>query len=369
MVEIERDPEEPGTGKPKSRTRIWLERLFFAFALLLLLITLVNASWMAPAATGAPRLIAHRGVAQQFDHKNIDRYKTCTAARIDPPVHEYLENSLPSMEAARRLGADMIEVDIAPTADGKIAVFHDWTLECRTDGKGETRQRTMAELKALDIGYGYTSDGGKTFPFRGRFQGGMPTLEEALAELPATPILFNFKSNDPAEADQLATALKASKRNVEKIGDAFYGAPGPSERIRQYFPKAWAWSLEAAKKCTKDYFLTGWSSMVPESCRNRTMVVPLNYQWLAWGWPNRLLDRMQKVGAHVVVSGPYREGSENIGIDLPEQIGKIPAGFNGFIWVEDIWSIGPARRPQRDFRTEAQTKANDVAMQRRRDRD
>ncbi len=26
----------------------------------------------------------------------------------------------------------------------------------------------MSELKTLDIGYGYTADGGKSFPFRGQ---------------------------------------------------------------------------------------------------------------------------------------------------------------------------------------------------------
>ncbi len=59
----------------------------------------------------------------------------------------------------------MVEIDVAPTKDGKMVLFHDWTVDCRTNGKGETRDLTLAELKALDIGYGYTADGGKTYPF------------------------------------------------------------------------------------------------------------------------------------------------------------------------------------------------------------
>ncbi len=65
------------------------------------------------------------------------------------------------------MGADMVEIDVAPTADGQMAVFHDWTVDCRTEGKGNVRDKTMAELKQLDPGYGYTADGGKTFPLRG----------------------------------------------------------------------------------------------------------------------------------------------------------------------------------------------------------
>jgi hypothetical protein len=65
------------------------------------------------------------------------------------------------------MGADLVEIDVAPTPTGN-GVFHDWTVDCRTEGKGEVRAATMAELKQLDPGYGYTADGGKTFPLRGK---------------------------------------------------------------------------------------------------------------------------------------------------------------------------------------------------------
>ena len=122
---------------------------------------------------GSPVLLAHRGLAQTFTREDLDA-ETCTATRIRPPEHPYLENTLPSMEAAFAAGADVVEFDVHPTTDGKFAVFHDWTLDCRTEGKGVTREHTLAELKALDIGYGYTADGGKTFPFRGKGVGLMP---------------------------------------------------------------------------------------------------------------------------------------------------------------------------------------------------
>lgn len=346
-----------------------LKLVGFGLAIVLLLLTVINASWLAPTPRGTPKLMAHRGLYQQFSHKDLDRYKTCTATRIDPPYHDYQENTVASMRDARRIGADMIEMDIAVTADNRVAVFHDWTLECRTDGKGEIREKTMAELKALDIGFGYTADGGKTYPFRGKFKGAMPTLEEALAALEHTPILFHFKSGDPREADVLAAALKAARRDVEAVPDAFYGVDAPVDRIRKHYPRAWAWSLPRTKRCTRDYFLYGWTSIVPESCRNGTMAVPLNLQWLAWGWPNRLIARMEKVGARVIVSGPVRRNSENAGIHLPEQLGEIPSTFNGYIWVEDIWTLGPARRPHRDFRTEAQVQAAEAALKRRRKRE
>ena len=345
----------------------WLARAAFVIAALLLLLTFVNASWLAPKPVGGVKLMAHRGVSQLYDHEGIDR-DSCTASRIETPVHDYLENTPRSMQAAALMGADMVEVDIAPTADGRIAVFHDWTVDCRTDGKGQTRDKTMAELQALDPGYGYTADGGKSFPLRGKGKDRIPSLEQALAALPNTPILFNFKSKDPMEADQLAAALKAARRDVIERRDAFYGAAGPVDRIKRIYPGAWAWSMNSVKACTKQYAITGWTSIVPESCRNGAIMVPINYQWAFWGWPNRLIQRMDRVGARVIVIGPYGEGEAGAGLTLPEQLGDIPSTFKGYVWVEDIWTVGPALRPGRDIRNQAQIDAAEAGLKRRRER-
>jgi len=346
--------------------RRWLLRLALAGAAALLVLTLVNASWLAPEPKGAVKLVAHRSVYQLFDQTGLEP-DTCTADRIEPPVHNYLENTVRSMQQARALGAQIVEVDIAPTADGRIAIFHDWTLDCRTDGSGNVRDRTMAELKALDIGHGYTADGGQTFPFRGKGVGAMPTLEEALAALPDTPIIFNFKSADPTEADLLARLLRQSGRDVAAIGDAFYGGPaGPVERIRQHFPGNWAWSKDEAKACSKDYVKFGWSGYLPESCRGKTLIVPLDYQWAFWGWPNRLIARMEAHGGRVLITGLQGNDAAAGGLSLPEQLGEVPASFNGYVWVEDIWTLGPALRPSRDRRSNAQRTAAEDGLKRRR---
>jgi glycerophosphoryl diester phosphodiesterase len=344
--------------------KVWLTRLAFVVALFCLIVGFINASWAVDPPLGTLKLIAHRGVSQLFDHQGVGR-DTCTATRIEPPIHDYLENTVRSIQTAGEVGADMVEIDVAPTADGKMAVFHDWTLDCRTDGHGDVRSATMAGLKTLDPGYGYTADGGKTFPLRGSQRGAIPSLDEVLAAFPTTPFMFNFKSNDPGEADLLATALKAHGRNPVDHGDGFYGGARPVERIHQLVPGAWAWSEEGAKACTKDYVLTGWTTVVPKSCRNGTLIVPLNRQWLFWGWPNRLLQRMSAIGARVIVVGP--QGSRHgRGLSLPEQLGEVPSTFKGYIWVDDIWNLGPALRPNREMRTDAQQTASEAALEKRR---
>ncbi len=320
------------------------KKLLWAFGIVWMLVVcilLFNASLWAPYPKGKTKMIAHRGVYHQFDRTNLGR-DDCTATRISEPTHEIFENTVHSIRAAVNAKADMVEIDIAPTKDGKMVLFHDWAVDCRTGGKGDTRNLTLGELKALDIGYGYSADGGKTYPLRGLGVGKIPTVEEALASETFKPFLFNFKSGNPGEADQLAAILKAEGRDPVKEGDGFYGAEAPVKRIRELIPEVWAWSMEEAKVCTKDYITTGWTGILPKSCEGRTLIVPLNYQWMIWGWPNRAIDRMEKYGGHIIVIGPYEDGNAPAGLRYGKQLADIPSSFNGWIMVDDILAVGPA---------------------------
>jgi glycerophosphoryl diester phosphodiesterase len=327
--------EEIGKGMRFSR---W-QKIGLGFAIALTALSLWNASWLAPKPKGRLMLVAHRGVAQQFDREGVDN-DTCTATRIRKSDHKFIENTIPSMAVAIERGANAIELDVHPTKDGEMVVFHDWTLDCRTNGTGVVREKNWAELEGLDVGYGYSWDGGRTYPLRGRGIGQMPTLGEVLKTFPTLPLVINFKSKDPRDADVLLAAFaRAGKRIDGKY--SFYGHPAVTGRLRQRVPGAWTWYKDGMKACLKDYLKLGWTGYVPGSCRNTTVAVPLNYQWAIWGWPNRFLDRMAKVNTHVIMLGPY-EDSEIAGIDQPEQLGEVPRDFRGYVWVEDIYTVGPA---------------------------
>jgi glycerophosphoryl diester phosphodiesterase len=144
---------------------------------------LVHASWLASPPSGRPTVIAQRGLHQVYGREGVDD-DTCTARRIPPPSHRFIDNTLPSIAAAFDLGADVVEVDAKLTKDHQFVLFHDNALECRTDGTGWVGERTLAELKTLDVRFGYTADDGKSFPLRGRGVGLMPSLEEALTAHP-----------------------------------------------------------------------------------------------------------------------------------------------------------------------------------------
>jgi glycerophosphoryl diester phosphodiesterase len=226
-------------------------------------------------------------------------------------------------------------------------LFHDASLDCRTDGRGPVSGATLSQLKALDAGYGYSPDGGKTFPLRAKGRGLIPTLEEALAALPQTPLLYNVQSNDPAFGDRLIAALKAEGRDPVAMHDGF-SAPAPAlARIRATWPRAWSYSDEELGACTNAYLVQGWLGLTPAACRDGTIIVPLNREWLYAGWPDRLIARMEAVRGRIIVIAPSGD-HKPMGLDRPEQVGRIPVNFNGYVWVDDMWSVGPALRPADD---------------------
>jgi len=160
--------------------------------------------------------------------------------------------------------------------------------------------------------------------------------------------------------------LEEAGRDPEKSRDAFYGDAAPIASIRSRFPDAWSWSPGGAQECTVEYLLMGWTGIVPSACENGTLIIPLDRQWMYWGWPNRLISRMEGAGAQVIVTGPYVPGQPSTGLTLPEQLGEIPASFNGYIWVEDAWNIAPALFPRVDNRKAEELEAANAALQRRR---
>lgn len=324
-------------------------KLKFAAAAIIAVATgiyLNNTSLLAPHRDGRPVLLAHRGIAQRFDERDL-KNDTCTAARMLPPTHDYLENTLRSMRASFEAGADVVELDVHPTTDGEFAVFHDWTVDCRTDGHGVTREQSMAKLKLLDIGYGYTADGGKTFPFRGKGIGLMPTLAQVFAAFPDKQLLINVKSRDASEGEKLSavlSALPAGQRRRIMV----YGGDEPIELIRRLTPDVRTISRAAIRRCLIGYIGYGWTGLVPAACRNAMVLVPINVAPWLWGWPDRFLDRMTDANSAVFVLGPDSGGEFSTGIDTPELFARLPQRYSGGIWTNEIEAIATISGKSKD---------------------
>jgi len=315
-----------------------LRNLSTAAAVAALAVFAFNTSLFSQRAPGRPVLLAHRGIAQQFDSAGVGR-DDCTATRIAPPVHDFIENTLPSMRASAAAGADIIELDVHPTSDGAFVVFHDWTLDCRTNGKGVTREQPLAYLKTLDVGWGYTADGGRSFPLRGKGVALMPTLDEVLAALPRQRLLINVKSRDSQEGVKLAAVLRAlpAHRRAELMA---YGDEAPMAQLRRLAPDVRVFSRDSLKACMKRYIATGWSGLMPQACRGTVLLVPINIAPWLWGWPDRFMGRFDAADTRVFVLGPYNGGGFTTGIDTPRDLERLPDGFSGGIWTNEIELIG-----------------------------
>jgi glycerophosphoryl diester phosphodiesterase len=294
-----------------------------------------NTSLLVSREPGKPTLLAHRGIAQRYNTDDLQS-DTCTAARMLPSNHAFLENTIASLRASFDAGADINEIDVHPTTDGRFAVFHDWTLDCRTNGSGVTREHSMADLKALDIGYGYTADGGRTFPFRGKGIGLMPSLDEVIAAFPDRRFIINVKSRDVSEGEKLASFLKTLSPDQRSRLVVYGGGDAVMGTLKRRQGDVRVMSKRSLRECLIRYIAYGWTGMMPGTCRETIVLVPINAAPWLWGWPNLFLNRFESVGTEVFVIGRYYGEAFSNGLDTAEDLAELPEGYCGGIWTNEI---------------------------------
>ncbi|RLB59945.1 MAG: hypothetical protein DRI34_00020 [Deltaproteobacteria bacterium] len=72
--------------------------------------------------------------------------------------HQYPENSLAAIRAAAELGADFVEVDVRHTADDRLVLMHDDSVDRTTDGSGAVVELTLQQLQQLQLEGGTPGD-------------------------------------------------------------------------------------------------------------------------------------------------------------------------------------------------------------------
>lgn len=290
-----------------------------------------NTSLFADKSTQY-NFLAHRGLAQTFDIANVE-WDTNTATIIHEPEHSYLENTIPSMQAAYDYGATIVELDVQLTKDNQLAVFHDYDLSMRTNGTGSFSDWNMADLKKLDIGYGYTADNGQTYPFRGQGVGLMPELGEVLAAFPNRELLIHINHGDVQTGQVLWSYLEnMSPERLNQI--TVYGDENALKYLREQNSDIRVLSIERLKQALLKYELWGWTGYIPEEIKNMELHIPLKYAKLLWGWPHKFVARMNSVNTRVVIVQGNGKWSE--GFDTVESLQEIPKGYAEYIWTNRI---------------------------------
>ncbi len=254
-----------------------------------------------PAQPESFVLIAHRGVSQTFSRENVEN-DTCTATLIYSPTHSFLENTIASMQAAFEYGANIVELDIHPTTDNQLAVFHDWTVDCRTEGKGITHEQSMDTLRQLDIGYGYTADGGQTYPFRGKGVGMMPTLAEVMSAFPNGKFLIDQKDRFDKTVQLLADVLSQypppQRRNIYLFSgkEQYLQLKKDIPEVQRLFS-----SRREVKDCIPSYLKMLMSGTLPDACGQYVFGVPARYLKYVPGWPSLFLSKSHQANLQVYV--------------------------------------------------------------------
>lgn len=144
---------------------------------------LIPRRWKPGRAAGSLEVIAHRG-----------------ASHLAP------ENTLAAVKLAWSLGADVVEVDVHMTKDGRIVVIHDPTT-LRTSGTDLAVAETESpRLRELDVG-------GHTHPdFAGER---IPFLEEVLETVPAGRRLFIEIKTGPEILPALSEVIARSGKRSQ----------------------------------------------------------------------------------------------------------------------------------------------------------
>jgi len=136
-----------------------MKRIFFrtALALAMMAVSAFSSFGKTPVEKTLSRLMNPKS-----------RYVLVAAHRGD--WRQWPENSLPAIESAIRMGADIVEIDIWMTKDSVLVLCHDRKVDRTTTGKGEISSLTLSEIRSLRLKTGHDIATDLV----------MPTLREAL---------------------------------------------------------------------------------------------------------------------------------------------------------------------------------------------
>lgn len=133
------------------------------------------------------------------------------------------ENTMPAFQAAVAMGVDVLETDIHGTADGQVMAYHDDSVERTTDRVGFLKNKTLAEIQALDAGYQWSLDGGQSYPYRGRGLT-IPTLEELFQTFPKMRFNIDIKQAEPSIVAPFVRLIRQYKMEEQILIASFHEA-------------------------------------------------------------------------------------------------------------------------------------------------
>jgi glycerophosphoryl diester phosphodiesterase len=159
------------------------------------------------------------------------------------------ENTLAAFEIAIQQGADLVEMDAKLSADQKVVILHDRTVDRTTDGSGRVSDLPLSELKKLNASHGFRDQ----YPAES-----IPTFSEAL-ELCAGRIGINLELGNYATPfdrlpEELAKIIKNHPYKTDILVSAFH--PVPLRKFHSLVPEVKIGLL--ARRGVEGFLSRGW---------------------------------------------------------------------------------------------------------------
>ena len=119
-------------------------------------------------------------------------------------------------------------------------------------------------------------------------------------------------------------------------------ATGRSRRLQAKLHGMPVMSQNSLKRCLLRYMALGWTGYVPEDCQTSVIILPINIAPWIWGYPHRLVARMEAAGSQVFVAGGYDGTGFSSGVDDLATLLEAAHGFGVGVWTNRIERIGQA---------------------------
>jgi glycerophosphoryl diester phosphodiesterase len=287
----------------------------------LIILGILNAYLFVPVLQRQGEIVAYRGGGSQVNYDKLGK-TGCTASSLKESSVNSVENTLEAVASSVAAGAKVIHLNVHRTRDDQFVAFHDWTLDCATNGTGPVQKSSFEQLNNLDAGYGYTFDDGLTFPFRGKgFR--ISKLEEFYNKYPNHKFWLNLKNNDVRSFNTLYAYVSEKKSNSVIItsskGIDWFRNKDSSLKLT---------SVDSVKKCGIHYLAVGWAGVVPESCKNTILLIPPKMTKYFWGYPDRLASRLQQYGSDIYLWSEYQPIDPSNVETIESGIGVVTSDLN-----------------------------------------
>ena len=124
---------------------------------------------------------------------------------------EFPSNTMYAFREAVEAGADMLELDVGVTKDGKVIVMHDTTVDGKTNGHGHVSSLTLRGIRKLDAAYWFAPGASdryshdlerRAYRFRGIATGKQEPPKGYGAEDFRVPTLAEVMKAFPTDSDQ-----------------------------------------------------------------------------------------------------------------------------------------------------------------------